>query len=87
MYILDILSAYISPGGIRPTDTLPARSVQFEASFTDTSVSIRCIVTCSPRSTERGILPTLVNIYNRMLTSTCIVIPFHKSAINMKESQ
>lgn len=87
MYILDILSAYISPGGIRPTDTLPARSVQFEASFTDTSVSVCCIVTCSPWGTERGILPTLVNIYNRMLTSTCIVIPFHKSAISMRESQ
>lgn len=67
----------ISPGGIGPTDTLPARRVQFEASFTDTSVSICCIVTRSPWSTERRILPTLINIYNRMLTSTCIVIPYH----------
>lgn len=70
LYIFGTLLALISPGGIRPTDTLPARRVQFEASFTDTSVSICCVVTCSPWSTERGILPTLVNIYNRMLTST-----------------
>lgn len=70
MYIFGTLLALISTGGIRPTDTLPARRVQFEASFTDTSVSIYCVVTCSPWSTERGILPTLVNIYNRMLTST-----------------